>query len=217
MKTFLKTKVFYTLISVLVLLAIALAAMKVLSARTYDPTNPRSKPNSYLLTHSVEVDLPADQVFDFVTYETRHVWQQIADEHAGQTFEIINADGMTLGAVILCEEFAEGEGTSHRYVVKEVVDNKLIHLASEPSIVYMENRSGEMQEVTRTNAYVYYDLEPLAAEKTKLTMTLVIQMPNFLVKFATDVLGGEEGKAVWQGHLEEELMGLVSFMVAEET
>ncbi|MEZ4621507.1 MAG: hypothetical protein R2867_39230 [Caldilineaceae bacterium] len=41
-------------------------------------------------------------------------------------------------------------------------------------------------------------------------------MPNFLVKFATDVLGGEEGVAVWQGHLAEELIGLVGFMVARE-
>ncbi|HRW09839.1 MAG TPA: hypothetical protein P5121_32280 [Caldilineaceae bacterium] len=41
-------------------------------------------------------------------------------------------------------------------------------------------------------------------------------MPNFLGKFATDVLGGEEGKAVWQGHLEEELTGIVGFMVARE-
>ena len=45
---------------------------------------------------------------------------------------------------------------------------------------------------------------------------MVMQMPNFLVKFATDVLSGEEGEAIWQDHLAEELTGLVGFMVARE-
>jgi hypothetical protein len=161
------------------------------------------------------VDLPVDQVFDFITYEKHHVWNRIAREHEGQTYQILNSDGLTLGAVILCEEFAEGEGTSHRYVVKDVIKNRLIHFASEPSIVYMANKSGEMKEVTKCNCYVYFDMESLGAEKTRLTQTLVIQMPNFVVKFLTDIIGGEEGKEIWMSHLEEELEGLVRFMVAE--
>ena len=59
---------------------------------------------------------------------------------------------------------------------------------------------------TLCNTYVYYDMESLGAEKTKLTQTLVIQMPNFVVKFLTDVIGGEEGKDSWTSHLEEELI-----------
>ena len=216
MKNFFKTKTFYVLTSVLVLLIIVLSIMKLLSARTYDPSNPRSRPNSYLLTYSLEVNLPVDKVFDFITYEKQNVWPHIASEHEGQKFDIINSEGMTLGAVILCEEFADGEGTSHRYVVKEVIKNKLIYFASEPSIVYMENNSGEMKEVSRANSYVYYDMESLGAEKTKLTQTLVIQMPNFFIKFLADSIGGEEGKEIWESHLEEELKGLVNFMVAEE-
>ena len=161
------------------------------------------------------MDLPVDQVFDFITYEKHHVWNRIAREHEGQTYQILNSDGLTLGAVILCEEFAEGEGTSHRYVVKDVIKNRLIHFASEPSIVYMANKSGEMKEVTKCNCYVYFDMESLGAEKTRLTQTLVIQMPNFVVKFLTDIIGGEEGKEIWMSHLEEELEGLVRFMVAE--
>jgi hypothetical protein len=80
----------------------------------------------------------------------------------------------------------------------------------------MENKSGEMKEVSWVNSYVYYDMESLGAEKTKLTQTIVIQMPNFIIKFLADSVGGEKGKETWESHLEEELKGLVSFMVAEE-
>jgi hypothetical protein len=173
------------------------------------------KPNSYLLTYSVDVDLPVEQVFNFITYRDHLVWNQIAREHEGQTYQIINSDGLTLGAIILCEEFAEREGTSHRYVVKEVIKNRLIHMASEPSIVYAVNKAGEKKKVTTCNAFVYFDMEPLGTEKTRLSQTLVIQMPNFMVKFLTDIIGGEEGKEIWMSHLEEELTGLVHFMVAE--
>lgn len=58
----------------------------------------------------------------------------------------------------------------------------------------MKNKSGEMKEVNRCNCYVYLDMESLEAEKTKLTQTIVIQMPNFGVKFLTVVIGGETGK-----------------------
>lgn len=72
-----------------------------------------------------------------------------------------------------------------------------------------------MKQVSRCNTYVYYDMESLGAEETKLTQTIVIQMPNFIVKFLADLIGGEEGKKIWESHLEEELKGLVRFMVAE--
>lgn len=215
MKHVFKKRTYYVAASLLVVVGVVLAGMKTLSARTYDPANPRSKPNSYFLTYSVEVDLPVDQVFEYITYNDHLVWNRIAREHEGQTYQILNADGLTLGAIILCEEFSEREGTSHRYVVKEVMNNRLIYMASEPSLVYMVNKAGERKQVTTCNAFVYFDMEPLGAEKTRLSQTLVIQMPNFVVKFLTDVIGGDEGKEIWMNHLEEELTGLVRFMVAE--
>ena len=41
MKNFFKTKTGYIVTSVLIVVIIALSGMKVLSARTYDPANPR--------------------------------------------------------------------------------------------------------------------------------------------------------------------------------
>ena len=75
-------------------------------------------------------------------------------------------------------------------LAESLIKNTLIYLASEPSIVYMENNSGEMKEVTTCNTYVYFDMESLEAEKTKLTQTIVIQMPlniiNGIVYFQYD-------------------------------
>ena len=215
MKKIFTRKALYVAISLLIVMVVVLAGMKVLSARTYDPANPRSKPNSYFLTYSVDVDLPVERVFEYITYKDHLVWNKIVREHEGQRCEIINSDGLTLGAIILCEEFAEREGTSHRYVVKEVITNRLIHMASEPSIVYAVNKAGEKKQVTTCNSFVYFDMEPLGASKTRLSQTLVIQMPNFVVKFLTDVIDGEKGKEIWMSHLEEELTGMVRFMVAE--
>lgn len=215
MNNLFRSKLFYIFTSLLVVVVAAVSIMKIVSARTHDRSNPRSRPNSYLMSYTVEVDWPVEQVFDFITYEKQNVWHLIADEHEGQEFQIINADGLIEGAIILCDEFADGEGTSHQYVVKEVIPNQLIYFASEPSLVYMENSAGEMRQVSWANSYVYYDLEPLAAEKTKLTQTIVIQMPNFAMKFLTDVMGGEEGRVTWETHLAEELNGLVAFMTGE--
>lgn len=189
-----------------------LIAIRISANRTYDRKNPRSKPNSYYLSETVKIDLPIDEVFSFVTYEDQNVWHKVAREHQGQHYEIINADGLTKGAIVICKEFADGEGTSHRYVVKESIENKLIHLASEPSIVYYEDKNGDMKKATTCNSYVYFDMEPDGEGKTKLSQSLCIQMPNFFTKFITDMIGGDEGKAVWQHHLREELEGLAYYM-----
>ena len=41
-----------------------------------------------------------------------------------------------------------------------------------------------------------------------LTQTIVIEMPNFIIKFIADIIGGEEGKETWESHLREELSNL---------
>lgn len=210
-----KSKIGYLALSIFTVIGLVLLTMKILSMRTYDPENPKSKPNSYLLSESLLVNLAVDTVFDFLTYSyDQNVYQQIAQGH--QVFQYLTTKAMTPGSVILCKEFAEEEGTVHRYVVEQVIENRLIMLASEPSKVYMRDNSGKINEVTHCNCYVYLEMEPAGARQTTLTWTLVIQMPNFIIKFITDVLGGQEGKARWQNHLHEELTGLARVMLASK-
>jgi hypothetical protein len=116
-----KSKMGYLALAVLAVVSLSIVAMKMVSMRTYDPENPKSKPNSYLLSESLLVDLAVDTVFDFLTYSyDQNVYQQIAQGH--QVFEYLTTKAMTPGSVILCKEFAEDEGTVHRYVVKQVIE-----------------------------------------------------------------------------------------------
>jgi hypothetical protein len=218
MKNILKKKRVLIPVIIICFLGILLLVMKIISAQTHDPSNPRSLPNSYLLSYSVEVGLPVEKVFDFITYEKKNVWNEIAEAHKGQKYEIINSDGLKPGAELICEEYEGGEGTSHHYIVKEVIENRLIYYASEPSRVYMEDSSGKMKEVATCNCHVYFDFEELRTDKTRLTQTLVIQMPNFIFKFITDIIGAEkDGEREWDKHLKEELTGLVRLMLEANT
>jgi hypothetical protein len=95
-------------------LSAVLVGMKLLSRRTYDATNPRSRANGYLLSHTVNVPRSPREVFDL-------------------------------------DEIPSG---------------------------------------------------------TRLMQTIVIEMPNVLVKFITDVMGGRRADNLWQRHLVEELESL---------
>ena len=206
MVTFMKTKWFYGIVISLSCIIVLLLVMKISATWNHDPTNPRSRPNAYLMTDSVLVNQPVETVFDFITYHFKEHWLGIAEAH--KKIRITNAKGLTRGAVILCEEYENGEGVSHRYVVKEVIPNRLIFKASEPSTIYMASSSGEMKKRGWCNTYVYLDMEESCPGKTNLSQTLVIEMPNFIFKFLADIIGGEKGKEQWTNHLKEELQGL---------
>ncbi len=187
-----------------VCLGLMLGAVKVFSMRSHDRDNPRSLPNSYLMTHEVIVDAPPERVFHFITHRLKDHYQQTAKAH--ERFEIIGADHLTEGAVYVSEEFTGTEGVHNRYVIRSLVPNQLVYMASTPSTIY-ERKDGELTEVGTCNAHVYFDLHPEGA-RTRLAQTLVVQMPNFLVKFLIDVIATQSEDNEWQRHLVEELEGL---------
>lgn len=180
-----------------------LVGMKLLSRRTYDATNPRSRPNGYLLSHTVYVATSPREVFDFITY--RMPKHNLALAAAHEKFELLRGEGLTLGALFRTEEFT-GEGVRNEYVVREVIPNRRIHLASTPSRI-LRRTHDQVRQIGTCNAYVYFDLDEVPSG-TRLTQTIVIEMPNFLVKFITDVMGGRRADNPWQHHLVEELESL---------
>lgn len=187
-------------------LAALMIIVKLLSMRTHDPKNPRSLPNGYLMTYTVPVSKDPHTIFNFITYHMAEHNLSIAEAH--DRFEIINEldSGLTLGAKFIAEEFQDDEGVKNTYVVKEVVPDKLIYYASEPSLIYRKKKDQWVQE-GKCNAYVYFDLVP-QGENTLLTQTIVIEMPNFFIKFITDIIASMQEENEWQMHLEEELDGL---------
>jgi hypothetical protein len=181
-----------------------LGLMKVVSMQSHDRDNPRSLPNSYLMTHEVVVDAPPEQVFYFITHRLKDHYAETAEAH--ERFEIIGSDHLSKGAVFVSEEFTGGEGVYNRYVVRELVPNRLIHMASTPSTIY-ERTGDQLKRVGTCNAHVYFDLKHEAGS-TRLGQTLVLQMPNFLVKFLIDVIASQTEDNEWHRHLVEELEGL---------
>lgn len=200
------------LLVILLWLILAVATIKVLSLRTYDRDNPRSRPNAYLMSHTVMVDKTPAEVFHFITYRMKDYNLSIAEAH--DRFEILNADALEEGAIFIAEEYQEDEGVINRYEVKKVIPDQYIYYASTPSRIYRK-KNGEMKPAGTCNAYVYFDLEPLG-QKTKLTQTLVIEMPNFFIKFLVDLVAAREEDNEWQKHLVEELEGLKLAIEAEE-
>ncbi len=186
-----------------VLLA-SLGVMKLVSMRSHDANNPRSLPNSYLMTHEVTVDARPEQVFHFITHRLRDEYTATANAH--EHFEIIGADFLTEGAVFVSEEFTGNEGVSNRYVVRKLVPNELIYMASTPSTIF-ERSDGELKQVGTCDAHVYFDLKEEAGS-TRVAQTLVVQMPNFVVKFLIDVIASQSDDNEWHRHLVEELEGL---------
>jgi len=179
--------------------------MLVLSLRTYDLGNSRSRVNGYLMTHTVATNAPPSEVFDFITFRMEEHNLSIAKAH--ERFEVVEGPGLTLGSRFIAEEWDENEGVLNDYVVREVVPNRLIHMASMPSRILERDELGSVTETGTANAYVYFDLEP-SSTGTAVTQTVVIEMPNPLVKFIIDVIILFEDSNPWRAHLIEELEGL---------
>jgi len=55
--------------------------------------------------------------------------------------------------VYIAEEFTGADGVAHRYVVKEVIPNQLMYMASTPSTIY-ERTDDEVEVVGTCNAHV---------------------------------------------------------------
>lgn len=188
-----------------VVLVVAPLLMLLLSLRTYDFGNSRSRINGYLMTHVVETAAPPADVFDFITYRMEEHNLSIAKAH--ERFEVTEGEGLTLGSRFIAEEWDDDEGVLNEYVVREVVPDRLIHMASTPSRILERDEQGNVAETGTANAYAYFDLEPIATG-TAVTQTVVIEMPNPFVKFIIDVIILFDDSNPWQAHLVEELEGL---------
>ena len=171
------------LITVVAFLVLGFGALLV-SSLVYDKSNPRNRPNSYLIEVSVEVHKPLEYVYEFVKYRKADIYTELTSMH--DKFEILNADGLVEGAEIECIERDEDDVVHHRYVVTKDVEDELIQYESTPSIIYDRETNRKIGEC---NTYVYYDFERLDDNRTRLTQTVVIDMLNPLYKSIGDIVG----------------------------
>ncbi len=179
----------------------------VISSMSYDESDPRDRPNSYYSVVSAEVDRPVADVFRFVQYEIRRVYPETSPMH--EKFEILNADGLVEGAEVDCVEGDAKELVRNRYVVTEVVPNRLLVLASSPTVV-LDRATG--QQVAEVDVWNHFDFEPLGRDRTRLTQTVVMDMKSPFIKSAIDVFAFLSGnRGLWERQFTEELENLAAF------
>ncbi len=191
-----------------VLVALVWSGLWIFATRSHDPDNPRSTPYGYLMSHTVSIDLPPHEVFDFITYQMPEYNLTIAEAH--DRFEIVDGEGLTEGVTFIAEEYQEDEGVINRYLVKKAIPGEYLHYASEPSLI-MEKRDGEWVQTGTCNALVWFDIAP-EGEGSKVTQTILIEMPNLWTKALIDAIILGEDSNEWQDHLVEELQGLKAAM-----
>ena len=161
----------------------------------------RRKSNAFHLSKSVVIHQPSTTVFDFIVKKLPTCYSQLAKGH--KKFEVIGADEITERAIIDCQEMAGNQEIHHRYQVVQVVPNKLVHFFACPSHVFIHT-PGRIIE-TKSNTFVYFDLDPITPDETRLAQTIIIQMPSFFNKLLGVISG--TGR-LWTKHLLEELRAL---------
>jgi hypothetical protein len=161
----------------------------------------RRKPNAFHLAESVPLSRPVTSVFEFIVKNLQTLYSKLAKGH--KKFEIKGGGEITEGAVIDCQEVAGNQEVHHRYEVKRVVPNKLIHYSSCPTRAFVRTPWRTIEGESDT--FIYYDLSKRSSNETLLTLTIIIQMPGSFKKFLATITGSGR---LWANHLTEELHAL---------
>ena len=179
-------------------------AILMFTSMSYDKSNPRNRPNSYFSELSVEINKPIEYVYNFIKYEIPNIYTETSSMH--EQFNIINADGLTEGAEVECIEGDNEDVVHHRYIVKKDIENVLIQMESEPSIIHDKETN---KQIGKCNCYCYFDFVALDNNRTMVKQTVVTDMLNPFYKLIVDVMGlMSGGKDLWNDHFQEELENL---------
>ena len=157
--------------------------------------------NAFQLRESTTIAKPVEVVFDFVVQELQHCYTRIAEGH--QQFTIRGATKLVEGALIDCVEAVGDQSVRHCYVVKRIAPGKRITYDSVPSHATL--KIGRRVIEARSNTYVTFEFAKANSGDTRLTQSIVIEMPNSISKVMASLTG--TGR-LWNRHLTEELHGL---------
>lgn len=178
----------------------------VVSSMSYDQSDPRALPNSYHSVETVIIDRPVADVFYFIQYEIPSIYPQMSPMH--EKFEILNGDGLVVGAEVDCVEGDENEIVQNHYVVREVFENQLIAMSSEPTRVY-NRKTGKL--TAEVDVYDYFDFEPIDSDRTRLTQTVVLDMKSPFVKSIIDIAAFLSGtRSDWEQQFIEQTQKLAA-------
>lgn len=200
----------YAVLGLLVLVSVSLTLL-VLTSLAHDPFNPRDRPNSYLIRHRTEVDLPVESTWVFMTTRIPEAYTRVTPLH--ERFEILDGDRLREGVHVDCLEGDARELVHSRYRVTRAVENRLLAMESIPTVVYDR---ATMEPRARAHTFVYYDFQDLPGHRTRLTQTVVIDMLSPVYKVAADVMAFVTGtRQVWSRQFRDELEGYRRLMEEE--
>jgi hypothetical protein len=163
------------------------------------------KPNSFIMTDTVNCNASASEAYQFYIHHYDEIYHKTAKKH--HEFKLLNSDSIAKGTRIYCCEGEETNMVHHQYVVQDVIPNKLIFKASEPSEVHIKTDKG--LTIQKCNSYVYVEFIDISENESRVAFTIAVQMPNYFYKLIGRITGGKEAKKEWEGHLNEELIGFV--------
>lgn len=190
-----------TALGLLTLLLIGSAAL-ITSSLTYDRSNPRDRSNAYYIRNTVEIDKDISEVYHFIKHRIPEVYQELTHMHT--EFTILNADELIEGAEIECIEGDTNDIVHNHYVVTKTIENELIQFESKPSVV-TDRKTGKA--MMKMNVYVYFDFHALQRNTTSLSQTIVIEMPNPLIKSLIDAIAFFSGnRGEWEEQFKDELV-----------
>ena len=202
-----KKKILLTAIGVVLTALLGFAGLA-LSSLHYDKSNPRNRPNSYLIEVSVKVNKPIHYVYHFVKFKKADIYTKLTNMH--NQFKIVNAKGLIEGAKIVCIEADDDDVVHHNYVVTKNIENELIQYESTPTIILDKETN---QKIGECNTYVYYDFEKIDKNNTIIRQTIVIDMLNPVYKAIGDIIGIiTDSREVWNNQFTEELNTLKAYI-----
>jgi hypothetical protein len=168
----------------------------------------RRRPNAFHLCQAREVRAPREHVFEFLTTRVPDCYTLLSRGH--ERFVVEGGGPLRLGARIDCREHAGTQVVHHTYEVREIRAPEHLFMASTPTRTWV--RAGARTIEGSSDTYVYYDLEEADGGRTRLDMTIVIELPSLGKKWMAAVLGRAHG--LWSRHQGEELDRLVTLVEA---
>jgi hypothetical protein len=161
----------------------------------------RRRSHALYLARSIVVNKPIEEVYQFIIEDMPAHFTKTAVGHL--KFEILGSNKIVEGATIDCEEVAGNQEVHHLYKVKKVQPNKGVYYESCPSHGLL--RANNRVIPIKSNTFVYYELDDKGARETVVEASIIIQMPNTMMKLLSLMSGT---RTLWDNHLIEELQGL---------
>jgi len=155
-------------------------------------------------SYTITVPGSTESVYNFIINDFSELYRETSEAH--DYFTIRGGGAMKPGCIIDCAEAVKNQSIVHEYVVEEMVKNTSIFYYSKPSRSIA--RIGKKEIEGTSNVYVYWHLEEMNENETKVKFTVFTQFNSLFEKFMINSVLGKFKP--WKKHFIEEMEGFKS-------